>query len=74
MVRSVFGTAIVLLVYLVARSLTRSVAFASVAGLLMAVDGLAIVMSRVALLDIFLTFFVLLAFWFVLLDRRRHLD
>ena len=68
------GTAMVLLLYLVARSLTGSIAFASVAGLLLAIDGLAIVMSRVALLDVFLAFFVLLAFWFVVLDRRRHLD
>ncbi|MFE1644538.1 dolichyl-phosphate-mannose--protein mannosyltransferase [Microbacterium sp. P01] len=69
---AVFGTALVLLVYLVARSLTRSVVFASVAGVLMAVDGLAIVMSRVALLDVFLAFFTLLTFWFVILDHRRH--
>ncbi|GAA5029308.1 dolichyl-phosphate-mannose--protein mannosyltransferase [Microbacterium fluvii] len=70
---AVFGTALVLLVYLVARHLTGSIAFASVAGVLLAVDGLAIVLSRVALLDIFLAFFTVLAFWFVLLDRRRHL-
>lgn len=68
------GTATVLVLSLVARALTGSTAFATVASLLMAVDGLAIVMSRVALLDIFLTFFVLLTFWFVILDRRRHLD
>ncbi len=71
---AVFGTATVLLLYLVARTLTGSIAFASITSGLMAIDGLAIVLSRVALLDIFLTFFVLLTFWFVLLDRRRHLD
>ncbi|MCR2762358.1 phospholipid carrier-dependent glycosyltransferase [Microbacterium sp. zg.B48] len=69
---AVFGTATVLLLYLVAKTLTGSVAFATVASYLMAIDGLAIVLSRIALLDIFLTFFVLLAFWFVLLDRREH--
>jgi dolichyl-phosphate-mannose-protein mannosyltransferase len=69
---AVFGTALVLLVYLIAKSLTGSMPFAAVAGTLMAVDGLAIVLSRVALLDVFLAFFVLLAFWFVVLDRRRH--
>ncbi|WP_438352436.1 dolichyl-phosphate-mannose--protein mannosyltransferase [Microbacterium sp. CJ88] len=69
---AVFGTALVLVVYLVAKSLTGSLPFATVAGTLMAVDGLAIVLSRVALLDVFLAFFVLLAFWFVVLDRRRH--
>lgn len=71
---ALIGTATVLVLYLVARSMTGSIAFASVASLLMAIDGLAIVMSRVALLDGFLTFFVLLAFWFVILDRRGHLD
>ena len=38
--------------------MTRSIAFAAVAALLMAIDGLAISMSRVALLDNLLTFFV----------------
>ena len=59
--------------YFVAKSLSGSIAFATVASFLMAIDGLAIVLSRVALLDIFLAFFVLLAFWFVLLDRRDHM-
>jgi dolichyl-phosphate-mannose--protein O-mannosyl transferase len=68
------GTTLVLLLYVVAKTLTGSLPFAIVASSLMAIDGLAIVMSRVALLDIFLTFFVLLAFWFVLLDRRTHLS
>ncbi|WP_288451874.1 phospholipid carrier-dependent glycosyltransferase [uncultured Microbacterium sp.] len=66
---ALLGTATVLLVYLVTKALTRSVAAATIASLLMAIDGLAIVMSRVALLDGILTFFVILAFWFVLLDR-----
>ncbi|MFG6504298.1 dolichyl-phosphate-mannose--protein mannosyltransferase [Microbacterium sp. P05] len=69
-----FGTATVLLLYLVARTLTGSVVFATVASGLLAIDGLAIVMSRIALLDGILTFFLLLAFWFLLLDRRRHLE
>ena len=68
------GTATVLVLYLVAKAMTGSISFATVAALLMAIDGLAIVMSRVALLDNFLTFFILLAFWFVLRDRRTHLD
>ncbi|WP_394278731.1 dolichyl-phosphate-mannose--protein mannosyltransferase [Microbacterium sp.] len=71
---AVAGTAAVLLVYLIAKQLSGSIAFASIAGGLMAIDGLAIVMSRVAILDIILTAFVLLGFWFILFDRRRHLD
>ena len=74
MTTALVGTATVLVLYLVAKAMTGSIPFATVAALLMAIDGLAIVMSRVALLDNFLTFFILLAFWFVLRDRRTHLD
>lgn len=65
------GTLLVALVYLVARRMTGSVVLAGVAGTLMAIDPLAVSMSRVALLDTQLSFLVLLAFWFALLDRRR---
>lgn len=68
---ALLGIASVLLLMLIAKRLTRSTTFAVVTGLLMAVDGLAISMSRVALLDTSLTFFVLLAFLFVLRDRER---
>lgn len=71
---ALLGTAAVLVLMLIARRLTGSTTFAVVAGLLMAVDGLAISMSRVALLDTALTFFVLLGFLFVLLDRRRTME
>ncbi len=65
------GTASVLLLMLIAKRMTRSTTFAVIAGLLMAIDGLAISMSRVALLDTPLMFFVLLGFLFVLKDRER---
>jgi dolichyl-phosphate-mannose--protein O-mannosyl transferase len=68
---AVLGTAAVLVLMLIAKRLTASTTFAVVTGLLMAVDGLAISMSRVALLDMSLTFFVLLAFLFVLRDREH---
>ena len=71
---ALFGTGCVLVLYLLARSLTRSVAFAGLAAFLLAISGLGIVMSRVSLLDVFLTFFVLLAFWFVAIDRRALPD
>lgn len=71
---AVLGSATVLVLYFVAKALTNSIVFASVAGLLLTVDGLAIVLSRVALLDGILTFFIVLTFWFVVLDRRRHAD
>jgi len=68
---ALFGILLVGLVMLVAHRLTRSLLVASLAGGLLAIDGNGIVMSRVALLDVFLAFFALLAFYFVLLDRAR---
>ncbi|WOF24308.1 phospholipid carrier-dependent glycosyltransferase [Microbacterium betulae] len=64
------GTALVPLLYVVAKRLSGSIAVGGVAGLLLAIDSLAIAMSRVALLDGILAFFLLLGFWFVLLDVR----
>ncbi|WP_394552716.1 dolichyl-phosphate-mannose--protein mannosyltransferase [Agromyces sp. MMS24-JH15] len=71
------GTIAVFLVSVVARRLIGTTVIAVVAGLLLAVDGNAIVMSRVALLDNWVMLFLLVGFWFVLLDRdpsRRRLD
>lgn len=68
---ALLGTAAVLLLMFIAKRLTNSTTFAVIAGLLMAIDGLAISMSRVALLDTPLLFFVLLGFLFVLKDRDR---
>ena len=68
---AILGTLTVLLVYLIALLLTRSRTVAAIAGGLLAIDGLGIVMSRIALLDGILAFFVMLGVLFVLLDRRR---
>lgn len=65
------GIVVVALVMLLAHRLTRSLALATLAGGLVAIDGNAIVMSRVALLDGILTLFVLLAVLFVVLDREH---
>ncbi|UOE45787.1 dolichyl-phosphate-mannose--protein mannosyltransferase [Agromyces larvae] len=65
------GTLAVLVITLVARRLFASTLLAVIAGLLFAVDGNAIVMSRVALLDTWLMLLLLIGFWFVLLDRDR---
>ncbi len=65
------GIVVVGLVMLIAHRLTRSLALATLAGGLIAIDGNAIVMSRVALLDGILTLFVLLAVLFVVLDREQ---
>ncbi|MFD5226771.1 dolichyl-phosphate-mannose--protein mannosyltransferase [Microbacterium sp. NPDC058342] len=68
---ALLGALTVLLVHLVALQLTRSQAVAAIASGLLAIDGLGIVMSRIALLDGILTFFLLLGALFVLLDRGR---
>ncbi|WP_318245088.1 dolichyl-phosphate-mannose--protein mannosyltransferase [Brevibacterium gallinarum] len=51
--------------------LFRSVWIGGLAGLLMTVDGEHFVHSRTGLLDLFLMFFVLLAFGFLVLDREQ---
>ena len=64
------GIALVGLTYAIARGMLRSVAFASLAGFWMAIDGFAIVMSRTALLDGLLALLVLAGAGALLLDRR----
>lgn len=64
------GIALVGLTYAIARGMLRSVAFASLAGFWMAIDGFAIVMSRTALLDGVLAVFVVAGAGALLLDRR----
>ncbi|ACZ31750.1 glycosyl transferase family 39 [Xylanimonas cellulosilytica DSM 15894] len=73
---AVVGILAVLLIIRIARRLFASTSMGLVAGLLFAVDGAAIVHSRIALLDQFVMFFALLAFGFLLVDRdqaRRRL-
>ncbi len=66
---AIAGILAVLLLTRIARRLFRSTALGALAGLLMAVDGLAIVQSRTGLLDNFLMVLVLAAFGALLLDR-----
>jgi dolichyl-phosphate-mannose-protein mannosyltransferase len=66
---AVFGTLSVLIIVRVARRLFRSTLLGCAAGLLMALDGFHLVLSRTALLDIFLLFFILAAFGALVLDR-----
>jgi dolichyl-phosphate-mannose--protein O-mannosyl transferase len=68
---ALIGLASVLLIYLIAKKLFSSELIALLAASLMAIDGLAIVMSRTALLDNTLTFFILLSFY--LLIRKNYL-
>ena len=75
---AILGTLAVLMVARIARRLTRSDAVGIIAGLLLAIDGLHIVISRSAVLDMVLSFLVLAAFGCLLLDRdqvrRRFAD
>lgn len=74
---AVTGILAVALVCLIAHLLFRSPVLTTIAGGLMAIDGHAIVMSRVGMLDNFVMFFALLGFTAVLLDRwhsRRRLE
>jgi dolichyl-phosphate-mannose-protein mannosyltransferase len=74
---AVLGIATVFLTAVIARSLFRSTLVGTLAGFLLAIDGQAIVLSRVTLLDGIVTFFVVLGFGALLLDRRwttRRLD
>lgn len=70
---AIAGILIVLLVMLIAKRLFASTVLAVIAGTLMAIDGHAIVLSRVSLLDNFVTLFTLAGFGLVLLDRQRNL-
>jgi dolichyl-phosphate-mannose-protein mannosyltransferase len=66
---AVLGTLCVLLLARIVRRMTRSTLLGCIAGLLLALDGLAIVLSRTALLDGILAFFVLAAFGCLVIDR-----
>jgi len=63
------GTLSILMVARLTRRMTRSTLLGCVAGLLMALDGLEFVLSRTAILDIFVMFWVLAAFGMLVLDR-----
>jgi dolichyl-phosphate-mannose-protein mannosyltransferase len=65
------GSLAILMTARIARRLTRSTWLGCLAGLLLALDGLEFVLSRTALLDIFLMFWILAAFGLIVLDRDR---
>lgn len=69
---AVIGTLSVLLLIRIARRLFASTALGATAGLLLAIDGNHLVMSRISILDIFLSFWALVAFGAVLLDREWY--
>lgn len=71
-VMAVLGIWAVAIVHRTALRLTANVHAAALAALFMAIDGLAIVLSRTALLDQTLMFFVLATFWALVRDRDAY--
>lgn len=73
---AVVGTLAVLIIARTVRRMTRSTILGCAAGLLLTLDGLEFVQSRIATLDIFLMFWLLAAFACLVVDRdwgRRRL-
>jgi dolichyl-phosphate-mannose-protein mannosyltransferase len=68
---ALIGTAAILMTARITRRMTRSTMLGCVAGLLVALDGLELVLSRTAILDIFVMFWVLAAFGLLVIDRDR---
>lgn len=69
---AVAGILSVLMITRIAQRLFGSVMLGAAAGLLMALDGMHLVLSRAALLDVFLMFFVVAAFGALVLDRDQR--
>jgi len=67
---AIAGTLSVVLIAMIAQLLFGEVLWTYVAGLLLATEHLNVVQSRTGMLDIFLAFWVVLAFLLLLLDRR----
>ncbi len=77
----VFGCLLIMVLIRLVRRVSRSTLVGAVAGVLITFDGLEFVMSRVALLDIFLAFFLLTAVACLAADRdwfrerlARHIE
>lgn len=68
---AIVGTLSVLMVARIGRRLFRSTLLGCLAGLLLALDGLSLVLSRTAILDGIVAFFALAAFGALLVDRDR---
>jgi len=66
---AVVGAITIYLIALIAQHLFHSKALSTLAALLMSLDGLQLVHSRTALLDLFLTFFTVLALYALLKER-----
>jgi len=70
----IFGSLMILMTIRLARRLSRSTLVGAIAGVLLSLDGLSFVMSRIGLLDIFQAFFIVAGVAAVAADRDwfRH--
>ena len=68
---AVFGCLAVIMVTRIVRRMMRSNLFGFIAGTLMVCEGMTLVLSRTAILDIFLETFVIAAFGALVLDRDQ---
>lgn len=68
---AVFGVILAVLVTRIVRRISRSTVVGSIAGLLLVADGVSFVAARTALLDVFMTVFVVAAFGALLVDRDQ---
>ncbi|MDS1270362.1 phospholipid carrier-dependent glycosyltransferase [Lipingzhangella sp. LS1_29] len=69
---AVVGMLSVLVLARIAIRMTRSILLGSMAGLILALDGLHFTLSRIAMLDIFVMFWVLAGFACLVVDRERN--
>jgi dolichyl-phosphate-mannose--protein O-mannosyl transferase len=68
---AIAGTLCVFLIIRIARRMFRSNLLGGIAGLLLTMEGISLVLSRTALLDIFLQLFVLAGFGALVVDRDQ---
>jgi dolichyl-phosphate-mannose-protein mannosyltransferase len=68
---ALIGSLAILMLARIVRRMTGSTLLGCIAGLLLALDGLELVLSRTAILDIFVMFWVLAAFGLLVIDRDR---
>ena len=66
-----FGVLGVIMLTRIARRMLRSNLFGGIAGLLMALEGMSLVLARTAILDIFLQTFVIAGFGALVIDRDK---
>ncbi|HET6877698.1 MAG TPA: phospholipid carrier-dependent glycosyltransferase [Jatrophihabitans sp.] len=68
---ALFGCAGVIMMARIVRRMTRSNLFGFIGGLLMALEGMSLVLARTAILDIFLQTFVIAGFGALVIDRDK---